>query len=237
MKEFDPETVARFDGKEGRPAYIAHRGRVFDVSGSRLWKAGLHMNRHAAGRDLTADMEAAPHGVEVLDRYPQVGTLQMRKEAAVDLPGPLAAMLKRFPFLRRHPHPMTVHFPIAFTVSPGLFYLLYLLTGVRGFETTSFFCLGAGIVFTVPGALTGFLTWWINYQARPLRAVRIKMIFSTLLLSVSLCAFLLRLLFPVEVLSVAGMEMLYVLLLLALIPIVSVVGWFGATLTFPIGEE
>ncbi len=235
MKEFDPETIGQFDGKEGRPVYIVHAGRVFDVSGSKLWKTGLHMNRHAAGRDLTADLEAAPHGTEVLDRYPQVGTL--RNEADVAVPRAVEALLERFPFLRRHPHPMLVHFPIAFTVSPGLFYLLYLLSGVKGFETTSFFCLGAGILFTVPGVLTGFFTWWLNYQARPLRPVRIKIIFSTVLVTVSLCAFLLRFLFPEAVLSGKGMEMFYLLLLLALIPIVSTIGWFGASLTFPLKRQ
>jgi predicted heme/steroid binding protein/uncharacterized membrane protein len=235
MKEFDPETIRQFDGKEGRPVYVAHEGRVFDVTGSKLWKTGLHMNRHAAGRDLTADLEAAPHGAEMLDRYPQVGIL--RNEADVAVPRAVEALLERFPFLRRHPHPMMVHFPIAFSVSPGLFYLLYLLSGVKGFETTSFFCLGAGILFTVPGVLTGFFTWWLNYQARPLRPVRIKIIFSTVLATVSLCAFLLRLLFPEAVLSGTAMEMLYLLLLLALIPIVSTIGWFGATLTFPLRRK
>ena len=235
MKEFDPETIRQFDGKEGRPVYVAYEGRVFDVSGSKLWKTGLHMNRHAAGRDLTADLEAAPHGAEMLDRYPQAGTL--RNEADVAVPRAVEALLERFPSLRRHPHPMLVHFPIAFTVSPGLFYLLYLLSGVKGFETTSFFCLGAGILFTVPGVLTGFFTWWLNYQARPLRPVRIKIIFSTVLVTVSLCAFLLCFLFPEAVLSGKGMEMFYLLLLLALIPIVSTIGWFGASLTFPLKRQ
>jgi uncharacterized membrane protein len=146
-------------------------------------------------------------------------------------------LLERFPFLRRHPHPMMVHFPIAFTVSPGFFYVLYLSSGIRGFETTSLFCLGAGILSTVPGVLTGFLTWWVNYQAGPLRAVRIKIIMSAVLATVSLSAFLLRLLFPDAVHSSPGIEMLYLLLLLSLIPIVSAIGWFGASLTFPITRE
>ncbi|KPJ58633.1 MAG: hypothetical protein AMJ46_13935, partial [Latescibacteria bacterium DG_63] len=29
---FDPMTLAAFDGKSGVPAYIAHKGRVYDVS-------------------------------------------------------------------------------------------------------------------------------------------------------------------------------------------------------------
>ena len=74
-KEFDAETLSKNDGKEGRPTYISHGGRVVDVSASSLWKGGIHMGRHGAGKDLTVDIGGAPHGTEVLDRYPQVGTL------------------------------------------------------------------------------------------------------------------------------------------------------------------
>jgi hypothetical protein len=31
--------------------------------------------------------------------------------------------------------------------------------------------------------------------------------------------------------------MIYLLLILSLIPIITVIGWFGATMTFPIEEE
>jgi predicted heme/steroid binding protein/uncharacterized membrane protein len=237
MKEFDLKSLSQFNGKEGQPFYIAHKGRVFDVSASKLWNTGLHMKRHAVGHDLTTDIEAAPHGPEVLDRYPQVGTLKMKKEADGTLPKPLEALLERFPVLRRHPHPMMVHFPIAFTVSPALFYLHYLVTDVNAFETTAFYCLGAGIFFSAPAILTGFLTWWFNYQARPLRPVRIKILFSALLVAISLAAFLLRLFLPTAVLSLAGTGILYLLLLLTLIPIVSVIGWYGASLTFPLERK
>ena len=145
---------------------------------SNLWKTGTHMNRHPAGRDLTADIGAAPHGPEVLDRYPQVGTLTTTGGTDRSLPEPLERLLERFPVLRRHPHPMVVHFPIVFAISPVLFYLLYRITGAVAFEATAFHCLGAGLLFCVPAILTGFLTWWLNYQARPLRPVLIKIRFS-----------------------------------------------------------
>ncbi len=75
MEEIDPKELPKFNGKDGNPVYIVHRGRVIDVSASKLWKTGLHMNRHHAGNDLTTDIQAAPHGLEVLDRYPQVAVL------------------------------------------------------------------------------------------------------------------------------------------------------------------
>lgn len=234
MKEFDSKSLAQFDGKEERPAYIAHKGRVFDVSGSKIWKNGLHMKRHMAGHDLTADIEAAPHGPDVLDRHPQVGTLTMKVAEDGPMPKPIEALLERFPSLRRHPHPAVVHFPIVFAISPALFYILYVITAVSAFETTAFHCLGAGLLFSIPGILTGIFTWWLNYQARPLRPVRIKILFSGLLVAFFLAAFLLRLLVPTIVTSFTGGSVVYILLMLGLIPIAAVIGWFGASLTFPL---
>ena len=189
------------------------------------------MKRHTAGHDLTTDIEAAPHGPEKLDLYPQVGVLKISTEAEENLPKPLEALLERFPFLRRHPHPMLVHFPIAFTISPAIFYLLYLITDVNAFETTAFYCLGAGILFSVPAILTGFLAWWLNYQLRPMRPVLIKIFFSALLVIISLAAFLLRIFLPDTV------GIVYPMLLLVLIPVVSVIGWYGASLTFPLERK
>jgi predicted heme/steroid binding protein/uncharacterized membrane protein len=237
MNTFDPESLSQNNGKDGRPAFVAHKGRVIDVSASKIWKTGIHMNRHPAGRDLTADIEAAPHGPEVLDRYPQVGTLDTKDGTNQSLPKPLERLLERFPVLRRHPHPMVVHFPIVFAVSPVLFYLLYRITAAAAFEATAFHCLGAGFLFCVPAILTGFFTWWLNYQAKPLRPVLIKIRFSGLLMGVYLAASLCRVFFPAEVLSLTGWGIVYLTLLLALIPVVTVIGWYGASLTFPLERK
>jgi predicted heme/steroid binding protein len=58
------------------PAYIAYRGVVYDVSNSFLWKKGEHQVLHQAGRDLTVELVTAPHGTELLDRVPMIGTLK-----------------------------------------------------------------------------------------------------------------------------------------------------------------
>jgi len=76
MKEIDLKELAEFDGNGGKPAYVAYRGEVFDVGGSKRWKGGVHMKRHHAGEDLSEDMEFAPHGPEMLRRCPQVGILK-----------------------------------------------------------------------------------------------------------------------------------------------------------------
>ena len=76
MKRCTREELARCDGREGRPAWIALRGRVYDVSESFLWKGGRHMAMHEAGRDLTAVLDQAPHGDDLLGRVPLVGLLE-----------------------------------------------------------------------------------------------------------------------------------------------------------------
>ena len=238
MKDFDPESLSQFNGKDGRPVYIAYRGRVIDLSNSKLWKTGLHMKRHQAGMDLTTDIEAAPHGIEVLDRFSQVGTiLKKREETERPMPRALSRLLERFPVLRRHPHPMLVHFPIVFMFAPALFIFLYLITGIPTFENTAWHSLGAGILFSPLAIATGYFTWRLNYLAKPMRPVAIKVRFSVILLLVSVIAFIWRILAPEVSTSCSGGGILYFLLILSLIPIVTVIGWFGATLTFPLEKK
>jgi len=75
VQSYTRTELARCDGKEGRLAWIAYRGRVYDVSESFLWKGGRHMARHEAGRDLTDVLDQAPHGEDLLARVPVVGLL------------------------------------------------------------------------------------------------------------------------------------------------------------------
>ena len=74
MKEFTAEDLADFDGQDGRPAYVAYKGVVYDVSDSGMWSEGDHEALHEAGHDLTSEHDDAPHDVYVTD-FPEVGTL------------------------------------------------------------------------------------------------------------------------------------------------------------------
>ena len=237
MKAIDSRELSEGNGQEGKPVYIAHQGKVFDVSESKLWKGGLHMKRHHAGKDLTTEFQGAPHGTEVLERYPQVAVLTKRETAEREIPASLSRLLARFPMLRRHPHPMTIHFPIVFMFSSTLFTVLYLLTGVRSFELTAVHCLGAGILFTPVAMATGYYTWWLNYLAKPVRSVSIKKKVAVILLGTELVAFLWRVAVPdiLKAFSLAGLA--YSLLIFSLLPLATVLGWFGAQLTFPIERD
>jgi predicted heme/steroid binding protein len=148
MKEIDRETLSEWTGKNGGPIRVAYEGKVYDLSTSKLWSTGLHMNRHQAGKDLTRDILAAPHTPDVLQRFTQVGVLKEVPGTERKIPEVLSKILSRFPMLRRHPHPMVVHFPIAFMFSAPIFTLLYLLTRIESLEVTAVYCLGGGFLFT-----------------------------------------------------------------------------------------
>ena len=74
-RKFTIEELKKFDGRDGRPAYIAYKGKVYDVTDSFLWIDGDHQGQHAAGKDLTEDMALAPHGEETFERVKIVGML------------------------------------------------------------------------------------------------------------------------------------------------------------------
>ena len=67
--------LAQNNGQDGKPAYIAFKGKVYDVSESAFWLYGDHMGSHQAGKDLTQEIELAPHREETLQRMKQVGVL------------------------------------------------------------------------------------------------------------------------------------------------------------------
>ncbi len=235
MKEFSAEELAGYNGENGNPVYIAYRGEVYDVSDSKLWRSGLHMKRHHAGGDLTADIQAAPHEPDVLERYPKVGTL---KKEVIDrqLPAVFDRLIKKYPMLRRHPHPMTVHFPIAFAFSPPVFVFLYLVTGVKSFEATALNCLAAGIIFTAVAIATGFYTWWLNYLARPLQVLKKKIPLAIALLIIEIILFIWRLSAPDVLAPVRGSGLIYLVLVFLLLPLITLIGWYGASITFPVEE-
>jgi predicted heme/steroid binding protein len=87
LRTFTLKELAAFDGKDGRPAYAAYEGLIYDFSSSPLFKEGEHY-QHLAGQDLTGALAGAPHGTEVFAAFPVVGKLIRGEEAAQPLPPP-----------------------------------------------------------------------------------------------------------------------------------------------------
>ncbi|OGP67081.1 MAG: hypothetical protein A2169_08180 [Deltaproteobacteria bacterium RBG_13_47_9] len=228
MKEFSSEELSSFNGEDGSPLYIAFGGKVYDVSKSPLWSKGHHMNRHPSGKDLSGAISAAPHGPEILERYPQVGILKKEvPEELKHLPSLLQRLLRQFPMARRHPHPMLVHFPIAFLTAASLFTLLSFFFQNFYFEITGFYLLILGAIASPFAMATGFLTWWVNYRMKLTLYVKRKIQFSILLLIFEIILITWRSLNP------ELSNLLYLILMLMLTPVVTLLGYYGGRMSFP----
>lgn len=75
QKKVTRQELEANDGKNGKPAYIAYQGKVYDVSDSSFWMEGEHMGMHNAGKDLTDDLDMAPHRDENFNKVKFVGDL------------------------------------------------------------------------------------------------------------------------------------------------------------------
>jgi predicted heme/steroid binding protein/uncharacterized membrane protein len=232
MKELTAEELSSFNGKDGQPIYIAFQGKVYDVTKSPLWAKGLHMNRHPAAKDLTGEISAAPHGPEVLERYPQIGAVKKGPpEELKHLPPLVRNLLQKFPMARRHPHPMVVHFPIALLMAASLFILLTLFFQKGSFEIASFYLLILGALSSPFAMASGLLTWWINYRLKLNFFVKRKIQLSILLLIFEVILILWRISQP------EPSHPPYVVMMILLTPIVSLLGYYGGQLTFPTEKQ
>jgi len=72
-RDLSVEELHSFDGKDGRPAYVAFNGIIYDVTASRAWKEGSHLKKHLAGHDLTDALKTAPHKEDKILAMPLVG--------------------------------------------------------------------------------------------------------------------------------------------------------------------
>jgi predicted heme/steroid binding protein len=74
LKSFTREELAKYNGKDGNPAYIAVDGTVYDVTDVPQWKDGEHADKYEAGKDVTKELNTqAPHSASKMDGVPVVG--------------------------------------------------------------------------------------------------------------------------------------------------------------------
>ena len=232
-RKFTKEELEGYTGEEGKPVYVAVDGVVYDVSESKLWKTGNHMKRHPSGGDLSAELSAAPHGREVFERdvVKKVGELVTQEEEE-SIPEFLSTLFRQFPILRRHPHPMVVHFPMAYLIAAALFTVLdqFGLSNVFPFGQMALVMLILAALFTPPSIITGIITWWVNYALRPVYQVRRKIQLAVILGFMEIICLALKLGGWEK--QGAG-EAMYVALMVLFVPVVVLLGWYGGHLTMP----
>ncbi|MFH1114874.1 MAG: DUF2231 domain-containing protein [Pseudomonadota bacterium] len=235
MKVYTTDKLAEYAGKNGRAVLVAVDGKVYDLSASKKWGDGNHMRRHSAGADLSTDINSAPHGREVLERFEVVGGFdEVLSGAPPGTRGQIETWLNKHPFFRRHPHPAIVHVPVGLMAVLPFLEIAGLVFQSGRTEWAAFCCLLMAIL-AIPAALaTGYFTWWINYEARDFPTVRKKrqLAWASLILGILVIVLRSALIFdPLDI------EQPYVIAYLvgifALAVLVGFTGFLGGKLTFP----
>ncbi len=64
--------LALRNGQDREEIWVAYKGIIYEVTGSRHWRNGIHY-LHWAGQDLTEELADAPHGDYVFKPMKMVG--------------------------------------------------------------------------------------------------------------------------------------------------------------------
>jgi predicted heme/steroid binding protein/uncharacterized membrane protein len=222
IRYFTKSELKKFDGRDGRPAYIAFQGKIYDVSNSMSWKNGIHRGRHAAGEELTQVMINAPHGEAVLSKFPLVGQLSQQtfEERVV-------RRIENFHF-----HPMLIHFSIAYSIGCSLFSSLYFFTGETSFETASFYLLFLAFLSAPPAGLSGLFSWKVTYEGRMSKTYFRKIVYTIILTALVTLCFAWRIIDPSILVSKTYLSYLYLAMMESQTPIVIILGYYGGKITF-----
>ncbi len=73
-KVYSQAQLALRNGQDRAEIWVAYRGKIYDVTESKLWKNGQHYE-HWAGQDLTHELPDAPHTAVVFEKFTQIGVL------------------------------------------------------------------------------------------------------------------------------------------------------------------
>jgi predicted heme/steroid binding protein len=73
--EYTRSQLALRNGQDKPEIWVAYQGLIYDVTRSRLWRAGKHYE-HWAGQDLTDELRDAPHTEKVFDKFAVIGRLK-----------------------------------------------------------------------------------------------------------------------------------------------------------------
>lgn len=231
MSEISKDELHGYDGKEDNKSYVAYEGKVYDVTDSKLWRNGVHVKTHHAGHDLTRAMAAAPHGPEVMDRFEVIADLVEEKaggagESAIKEPPGWVELI-----LGQHPHPISVHFPIAMCIAASLFTFMGFFIDEPALEKAALYNMIIAALSTPVSIFTGVLSWYYNYSGIWTHIYRMKTYLSILLVVELTVALVVH-----YFLSGSGGETwfwVYTVTVLVMAPTVMGLGYYGGKITFP----
>jgi len=228
-----PDELRRYDGREGRSAYIAYKGVIYDVTDNPNWEGGGHMGRLQAGGDLTRYLEDAPHGEEVFKKLPVVGVLEGVTETkhpatpAREASGALKTWYRKY-----HPHPMTVHFPIALHFFAGGMDLLFLFNPSKAYEVSVFYAFFAATVMGAVAMIPGVISWGVNYGFSQARKFLIKLYVSLFTVILGTIAIYLRLEYPAVAYENGTLAYLYHGIVFVTVGAVAILGYIGGKISW-----
>ncbi|WP_066496875.1 cytochrome b5 domain-containing protein [Abyssisolibacter fermentans] len=75
QRKFTLKELAENDGSNGKPAYVAINGIVYDVSTEITWGGGTHFGLYA-GNDLTEELKSCHEMQMIIKKLTQVGILK-----------------------------------------------------------------------------------------------------------------------------------------------------------------
>lgn len=228
MQQFNEIELREYNGQEGKPAYIAYKGRVYDVTSSKLWKNGSHFKKHFAGSDLTSELANAPHSDEVFENFPCVGEFVAISHTADE------TKKERYRkwYAAYHPHPMIIHFPIALHYFSAGADVLFLANPSPEYEAAVFLSLLIATIMGFVALITGIFSWWVNYDFSKSKAFVIKLIGAIFTLVVGLIPISQKIMNPDVPFSQGIDGFIYHSIIFITVISITIVAYYGGKITW-----
>ncbi len=74
MNSYSLSQLSLRNGQDKEEVWVAYKGKIYDVTSSKLWRNGKHYE-HWAGQDLTDELPDAPHTDTVFEKFTVIGVL------------------------------------------------------------------------------------------------------------------------------------------------------------------